>query len=249
MPAVTAPGTAGARGLDGPRVLVTVGTDHHPFDRLIEWINAWLGPQPERVPTFFVQSGSASVVPSCPGSSFLDVGQLDALLDAADVMVCHGGPGSIADAWIRGQVPIVVPRLRKLGEVVDDHQVDFCVKLAGLGRVRLAQNPAALAGLLDEAMRDHTRFRASNPGADVDAAVARFGVVIDELMSRPRHRLALFHQVRRSRRRPTTGTGTPAAVGNLPPGLVPAASTSTTWHASGLSADVGVAGMANEEQE
>jgi UDP-N-acetylglucosamine transferase subunit ALG13 len=228
-------------------VLATVGTDHHQFDRFIEWINGWLGRHPERVAAFFVQSGAASVVPACPGSRFLDVAQLDALLDAADVMVCHGGPGSISDAWERGQVPIVVPRLRRLGEVVDDHQVDFCLKLAELGRVRLAQTPAAFAGLLDEAVHDTRRFRASGAAADVDAAVARFAALVDELVSRPPRRLSLAHRSRRSRRSPKTDNGTPVAVAKQSPGFLPAAS--TNGQASSSSARVDLAGKASKERE
>ena len=231
----------------GPRVVVTVGTDHHPFDRLIGWTNDWLRQHPEHIPRFFVQSGAASVQPDCPGSRFLDAGQLGALLDMADVMLCHGGPGSISDAWERGQVPIVVPRLRRLGEVVDDHQVDFCRKLAELGRVRLAEEPAGLAELLDEAARDHTRFRTSAPGTDISAAVGRFGDLVDELLSRPRRRLSLTHRARLISREPATGTGGIAGTGQISPGLVPAPR--TTWHQAGPSARVGLAGMANEEQE
>lgn len=230
-----------------PRVVVTVGTDHHPFDRLIGWTNDWLRQHPEHIQGFFVQSGAASVQPDCPGSRFLDAGQLGALLDLADVMLCHGGPGSISDAWQRGQVPIVVPRLRRFGEVVDDHQVDFCRKLAELGRVRLAEEPTGLAELLDEAARDHTRFRTTAPETDISAAVGRFGDLVDELVSRPRHRLSLTHRARRISRRPETGTGGIAGAGPISPGLVPAAS--ADWHQPGPSARVGLAGMANEEQE
>lgn len=232
--------------LIGPRIVVTVGTDHHPFNRLIRWINDWLRQHPEHIPAFFVQSGAASVPPACAGSAFLDAGQLEALLDAADVMLCHGGPGSIADAWERGQVPIVVPRLRRLGEAVDDHQVDFCQKLAELGRVRLAEKPAELAALLHEAARDHTRFRTTMAEADVTAAVVRFGELVDELVSRPRHRL-LTHRGRQIRRRPGTDTGNTAVVGSILPGPSPAAS--ANWHPGGQSASVSLAGMANEEQE
>jgi UDP-N-acetylglucosamine transferase subunit ALG13 len=247
MSAVTARAAAEVREPAGPRIVVTVGTDHHPFDRLIVWTNDWLAQHPDQIHGFFVQSGAASVIPACPSARFLETAQLNALLDEADAMVCHGGPGSIADAWARGQVPIVVPRLRRLGEVVDDHQVDFCRKLAELGRIRLAQEPTDLAGLLDDAARDHIRFRLTGPAADVDAAVARFGELVDELAGRPPRRLPVVHLRRRIRRRPETGTGVPAVVGNPSPGPDPAAS--SNWHASGSSARAGLAGMANEEQE
>jgi UDP-N-acetylglucosamine transferase subunit ALG13 len=200
----------------GPRVVVTVGTDHHPFDRIIGWINDWLDAHPQQVRGFFVQSGAASVVPACPGSRFLDVGRLDAVLDEADVIVCHGGPASIAAAWARGLLPIVVPRRPQLGEHVDDHQVRFCLKLAELGRVWLAQTPAEFASKLAEAARDPARLRADVPAADVDAAVERFGELVEELVGRPRRRLPLWHRSRRVPHRPVTG---PLAVAvNMQPG-------------------------------
>jgi UDP-N-acetylglucosamine transferase subunit ALG13 len=186
---VTATADLAPRPQDRPRVVVTVGTDHHPFDRLITWTNDWLGTHPEQAPGFFVQWGTASVVPACPGERFLDVERLDGELGAADVIVSHGGPATIAAAWARGLLPIVVPRVPRLGEHVDDHQVSFAVRLAELGRVRLAQTPAEFTGALAEAASDHARLRADVPPADVDAAVARFGELVEDLVSRPRHRL------------------------------------------------------------
>lgn len=185
------------RGND-TRFVVTVGTDHHPFDRLIKWINDWLEQHPEQIQTFMVQWGSASVEPICPGERFLEVNRLDEFLDAADVMICHGGPGSIADAWARGQVPIAVPRLRRLGEVVDDHQIDFCRKLSSLGRVRLAEDPGALAGLLDEALRDRVPFSLQAPPANTDATVARFETLVTELVDLPHRRRLRFDRRRMS---------------------------------------------------
>jgi UDP-N-acetylglucosamine transferase subunit ALG13 len=244
---MTALPAAQGREPAAPRIVVIVGTDHHPFDRLIGWINDWLGRHPEHAPEFFVQSGAASVLPACPGSRFLPVGRLGTLLDTADVIVCHGGPASIADAWTRGHLPIVVPRIPQLGEHVDDHQVDFCRKVAELGRVRLAQTLTDFTGLLDEAARDQARFRANLPEADVAAAVARFGDLVEELVSRPRRQFPLIHRGRRIRRRLATGTGAPAAAGNLSPGLIPVATTS--WREHGRSAGPGLAGLPNEEQE
>jgi UDP-N-acetylglucosamine transferase subunit ALG13 len=181
-----------------PLVLVTVGTDHHPFDRLIGWVNDWLGEHPAAAGAFFVQSGSARVEPACAGARFLDALALDQVLSAADMVICHGGPGSIADAWERGLVPITVPRQRRFGEVVDDHQVDFCDKLAGLGRIRLATDHGTFAALIDEATADPSGFRTTGPGPDAAAAVARFGELVDELVSRPQRRRARGHRPSRA---------------------------------------------------
>jgi len=210
---MTAP-EAGGNGAPGARrVVVTVGTDHHPFDRLIGWVNDCLARRPEDSAEFFVQSGTASVTPACPWSRFLGTDQLGALLDEAEVIVCHGGPASIASAWARGQVPIVVPRLRRLGEHVDDHQLDFCVQVAEVGRIRLAQTAAAFAEYLDEAARDIRRFRCSPLPGDVDTAVARFGALVEELVGRPARRTLLARRARWQRPAPEAGSGLTAAIG------------------------------------
>jgi UDP-N-acetylglucosamine transferase subunit ALG13 len=227
------------------RVVVLVGTDHHPFNRLIEWVNSWLSQHPEQAAGFFVQAGTASVRPGCPWSSLLDVSQLDALLDQADLVVCHGGPASIANAWSRKQLPIVVPRLRRLGEHVDDHQLDFSRKIAGLGRVHLAQTPADFAELLAEAGRDISGFRSSGLDSAVDEVVVRFGALVDELVSRPRRRLTPGRQ---PFRRPKVGSRVPAAAAEGSPGYKPAANT-TTSNANSSTSHVSLAGLAQEENE
>ena len=40
-------------------------------------------------------------------------------------MVTHGGPSSFISVLERNKVPIVVPRRKKFGEHINDHQVDF----------------------------------------------------------------------------------------------------------------------------
>jgi UDP-N-acetylglucosamine transferase subunit ALG13 len=245
MSAVTAAAGLERPGLAGPRVVVTVGTDHHPFDRLISSTNEWLDAHPEQVPGFFVQSGAASVAPACPASRFLDVGRLDAVLDDADVIVCHGGPASIAAAWTRGLLPIVVPRVPELGEHVDDHQVRFCLKLAELGRIWLAQTPAEFASKLAEATRDPARLRASVPDADVEAAVARFGELVEELVSRPRGRLSLWRRSRRVPQRPVAGPLSGAV--NIPPGLIPQSHNNRNTQGGRVCADLRE--LADEEQQ
>lgn len=195
---MTAETTGPAQSPDCPRILVTVGTDHHPFDRLIRWVNDWIKADPGRAETVFVQSGTASVAPACPAADFLDVHQLGKLLGSANVLICHGGPASIADAWHHGLVPVVVPRLRKYGECVDDHQLDFCVKVAELGYVRLALAPGEFAQHVSEAGSGPLADRITGLGSHADAAIERFGVLVEELANRPRRRPSLFNLAKRT---------------------------------------------------
>lgn len=180
------------------RVLVTVGTDHHPFDRLVNWTNSWLAARLEPDAECYLQSGTTTVPLGCPGASFLTLEELTRRLDEADVIVCHGGPGSISAAWKRGRLPIVVPRLSALGEHVDDHQADFCQQIAGAGQIALAQTAEDFGLLLDKAVADPATFSISLTST-ADTAVARVGALIEELVARPRRRGGLIWT--RSRRR------------------------------------------------
>ena len=112
---------------------------------------------------------------------------MDGLLDETDVLVCPTAAlRLIAAAWERGFLPVVVPRLPQFGEHVDDHQLRFALKLAELGRIWLAQSAAEFTACLSDATRDPARLRANVPAAHTDAAVARFGELVEELVRRPR---------------------------------------------------------------
>ena len=53
----------------------------------------------------------------------------------ASVVICHGGCGSISLALRAGKVPIVVPRQKRYGEHVNDHQLQLTQALASEKRV------------------------------------------------------------------------------------------------------------------
>lgn len=114
------------------RIFVTVGTDHHPFTRLIEWVDDWSASHDDL--ELVVQHGAAR--PSRCGTNHELLGgeEIAAQYAAADLVVSQVGPGTIADANRAGHRPIVVPRDPRLGEVVDDHQVAFGDFMASRGR-------------------------------------------------------------------------------------------------------------------
>lgn len=147
-------------------VLALAGTDHHPFPRLVEWMDAAatrLGDV-----RFVVQHGSAPAPRVAEGHAFLAHDVLEALVREASVVVCHGGPGTIMDARAAGHVPLCVPRDPRLGEHVDDHQQRFATVVGEVGVVRhvtdlegfltdveatLLLGPAGLAGDLGHRAR------------------------------------------------------------------------------------------------
>ncbi|MGK5531988.1 glycosyltransferase [Streptomyces sp. URMC 129] len=174
------------------RVLVTVGTDHHPFTRLMTWIERW---QAEREPLrWTVQHGFTPAPPAAPGveaTAMMPHDAFRAALREAAVVVCQGGPGSIMDARGAGKVPIVVPRRPELGEHVDDHQVRFARRLDETGLIRVATTEHDFRLLLTAALDRPESFAATPEISELPETVRRFGALVDELMVRPPRRTLL----------------------------------------------------------
>jgi UDP-N-acetylglucosamine transferase subunit ALG13 len=115
-------------------VLALTGTDHHPFDRMVRWIDE--AATRHRDVHFVVQHGVTRPPRVAEGHDFLGHAVLAEMLGRATVVVCHGGPGTITDAREAGHVPLCIPRDPRLGEHVDDHQQRFAKLVGGVGVVR-----------------------------------------------------------------------------------------------------------------
>ena len=164
-------------------VFVSVGTDHHPFDRLVGWIDDWL-PAGVRC---LVQYGTSAPPRRAEGIAYLGHEDLTTLLEQADVVVSHGGPSTITECRRAGRRPIVVPRSPGLGEHVDDHQERFCARMAGKGLITLAPDREAFTALLTRAVAAPEEFRTGPAdGGEVAASVERFGRLVGDLMARRR---------------------------------------------------------------
>lgn len=167
------------------QILETVGSDHHPFDRLIGWTDRWAGDHAEQI-SLRVQYGTAAQPRHGDCSSFMPHPELMAALQAADLVVTQGGPMGIVEARRQGLLPIVVPRLKRFGEVVDDHQVDLCRQLAARGDIWIAETEAELHACLDRALADPgaLRFEPVDALAAIAGSVANFAAAVDDLPPR-----------------------------------------------------------------
>lgn len=161
-----------------PRIFVTVGTDHHPFERLVDWIDEW----PARsMADVVVQHGTARPIASVECHALVDSARMAELLESADVVVSAGGPGTVMSARRAGIRPIVVPRSAALGEHVDDHQHAFAQHLAREGLATVVEQATALYTELDRLFLDLDTHRIpADPSVPV--GVNRVGTMIDELV-------------------------------------------------------------------
>lgn len=167
-----------------PTVFVSVGTDHLPFTRLVQWVEAWdtrgVGVR------FRVQHGYTRAPRGAETDVMLDHETLTDVLAQSDVVVCQAGPGSIMDARATGHIPIVVPRLPELGECVDGHQVLFAHRLADAGAVRIAETEESFRTLIEAAVSEPVSFRADPRSEDLSETVSRLNALVEELMRAPK---------------------------------------------------------------
>lgn len=119
-------------------IFVTVGTNEARFDRLVAAVSSIVGD--ERV---VVQYGSSGVRPAgAECVEFIPFDRLTELVREARVVVTHAGVGSILVSLANDKRPIVVPRRKRFGEAVDDHQVPLTARLAAAGLVTPVDDPA-----------------------------------------------------------------------------------------------------------
>ena len=146
------------------RVVVTLGTLHFPFDRLLSRLREVLPPDVDvlwQVPYTSSVELPGRVVRALPHD------ELEAAMRDADVVICHSGIGSALAALSAGKCPVLVPREVSFGEHVDDHQRQVATLLADRGLVVTCDAPALSAGDLDRAAGRVTISSSAPPPFDL----------------------------------------------------------------------------------
>jgi UDP-N-acetylglucosamine transferase subunit ALG13 len=125
-------------------IFVTVGTNEAPFDRLLYAVTQL--PDGEEL---VVQHGFSRIRPArATCFQLLPFEMLVEYVRRSRVVVTHAGVGSVMVALSNGKRPIVLPRLKRFGEAVDDHQVPFARRMAERGLVTVLREATQLADVL-----------------------------------------------------------------------------------------------------
>jgi UDP-N-acetylglucosamine transferase subunit ALG13 len=165
-----------------PLVFVTVGTDHHPFDRLTRWVDGWLEAGGGERVRCLVQFGTSRPPLRAEARDYLQYDEVQAAMGEAVAVVTHGGPGSVMTCRWAGKVPVVVPRRHDLGEHVDDHQLAFARRMASEGELEVAEDEDTFRRSLDRAVAEPGAYLVAEASRSPDAAVERFGELVDRML-------------------------------------------------------------------
>ena len=155
-------------------IFVTVGTQF-PFDRLVLAVDEAVaaGLLDDEV---FAQIGRGGRRPA--HMRWTETLERDAYCEnvtRSRAVIGHAGTGTIVDALEAGKPLLVMPRLKRLGEIVNDHQVSTAAKFAALGHVLAAENEADMPARIAELMTFVPRPRVVRP----EGVVARVKAALD----------------------------------------------------------------------
>jgi UDP-N-acetylglucosamine transferase subunit ALG13 len=130
-------------------IFVSVGTHEQPFNRLVEYMDKWSADHSEEV---IIQTGFSTYEPrNCEWSKLYPYSQMTKLIDRARIVITHGGPSSFIMPLQVGKIPIVVPRMKRYNEHVNDHQLDFCHQVAKRqGRIIVVDDCEKIAQIIDQ---------------------------------------------------------------------------------------------------
>lgn len=168
-------------------VFVTVGNATQNSRRLLDAIDRLASAGTFGAEQILVQYGynSEFVSDRCICTAFLSGDEFAAVIETADVIVCHAGAGTILHALGSGKVPVVVPRRLKYGEIIDDHQVQLTRVLAEKRRIVPVMDLADL----EVAIAQARALRTNRHRADKTPLAALVATAIEDLVARTNERV------------------------------------------------------------
>lgn len=108
-------------------VFVSVGTQKQDFKRIFELVENSKALENEEI---VAQTGNTKfeskkmkMLPSIDSKTYSEY------IKKSEMVICHGGVGTIFDALENGKKVLVVPRLEKYKEHINDHQIEVAVAL------------------------------------------------------------------------------------------------------------------------
>ena len=106
-------------------IFITLGSQKFQFNRLLKAVDEQVASGKIK-DEIFAQIGASDYKPqNFRYKDFLNRDEFAGWQEKAEIEITHGGTGAIIGAVKKGKKVIAVPRLKKYGEHVDDHQLQL----------------------------------------------------------------------------------------------------------------------------
>ncbi|MGG7213275.1 PssE/Cps14G family polysaccharide biosynthesis glycosyltransferase [Clostridium nigeriense] len=116
-------------------IFITVGSQKFQFNRLLSEIDKLIG-EKKLTEEVFAQTGYSDYIPkNYKYKDFLDRDEFKEIMEKCDKVITHGGTGAIISAVKQGKKVIAIPRLKKYGEHVDNHQIEIVNQFSNMNLI------------------------------------------------------------------------------------------------------------------
>jgi UDP-N-acetylglucosamine transferase subunit ALG13 len=133
-------------------IFLTVGTQL-PFDRLVKAVDEWCGRQRDDFEVF-AQVGRLGPENYRPTrfafEERLSQDSFEERLKASKLIISHAGMGSIISALTYQKPILILPRIAKLGEHRNEHQLATAERFRARSGITVANDDVTLAARLDD---------------------------------------------------------------------------------------------------
>jgi len=128
-----------------------LGTQKFQFNRLLREVDRLIE-QKKIDEEVFAQIGHSDYKPkNYDAVDFLDKDIFERKVSDCDMLITHSGVGSIISGINKGKPVIVVPRLKKYNEHVDDHQLEIAKAFSQKNYVMMCSEINDLEKIIEEA--------------------------------------------------------------------------------------------------
>lgn len=159
-------------------IFVTVGTHEQQFDRLIKEVDR-LKKENLIQDEVFIQTGYSNYIPKyCEWEKIISYKKMNQMIEESDIIITHGGPATFMGVIAKGKVPIVVPRQKKFGEHVNDHQMEFVEKVLNIYNLTVITNISNLMSSISKINEQQGKYLKTNNNLFME----NFIDMIDDLM-------------------------------------------------------------------
>lgn len=138
-------------------MLMTVGTQKFPFDRLLKKVDSLIerGMIIDRVTAQIGYSKYRPVHYSYV--DFLPEEKFNILIQKSDILLTHGGIGTITKGLLLKKKVIIIPRMKEYGEHVDNHQIEIGEEFSKRGYTLLCKDIEKLDEKIEEVYKKEFR--------------------------------------------------------------------------------------------
>lgn len=131
-------------------ILVLLGTQDKPFTRLLEEIDKLKNNKVIKE-DIVVQAGLTKYKSkNMEIYGLIQIDELMKLMEKSDLVITHGGVGSILSALQLGKKVIAIPRLAEYGEHTNNHQIQIVNEFFNTGYILKCDNPSDLESVLKD---------------------------------------------------------------------------------------------------